>query len=257
MSEAKKISLIMLTHNEGELIQKNLAWINKCRSIDEIIFVDDNSTDNTTRLIKSLNLKNQKVHLFKRNLDNDFSSQRQFAITKTKNNNILWLDPDEQPSKEMLVFLNHIGKHKYVNYSFLRSDLFLGHVLKHGETSSQYFLRLFDKRFGHFSNKVHEVWHSTMSSRNLNIKINHQPHPTLKTFIQKINFYTDIRSHELLEKGVKTNIFEIVIYPLTKFFNNYFLRLGFLDGTPGIIIALGMSFHSFLVRSKLWTLQKQ
>jgi hypothetical protein len=72
--------------------------------------------------------------------------------------------------------------------------------------------------------------------------------------MEKINFYSDIRAHELFQQKIHTNLFQIVFYPLGKFLYNYIVRLGFLDSTPGIIMALSMSFHSFLVRAKLWHL---
>jgi glycosyltransferase involved in cell wall biosynthesis len=252
-----KISLTILTKNESDVLKKNLNWINQCPAINEIIFVDDESTDDTLKTIRSLKLKNCHIKLFERKLNHDFSSQRQFAISKASNNLVLWLDPDEHPSNEIIGLLNNIDKHQYDNYAFLRSDIFLGKELKHGETSSQYFLRLFDKRYGQFTNLVHETWQSSKPVRNFDFPIIHHSHPNLKSFIEKINFYTDIRSQELHNRGVKTNILQIIFYPLAKFIQNYFLRLGLLDGTPGIIIALGMSFHSFLVRAKLWTLQNQ
>ncbi|MFN4212849.1 MAG: hypothetical protein ACK4FL_02720, partial [Microgenomates group bacterium] len=47
-------------------------------------------------------------------------------------------------------------------------------------------------------------------------------------------------------------IFEIIFYPLGKFILNYFIYLGFLDGPAGFAYAFLMSFHSFLVRAKLY-----
>jgi len=57
--------------------------------------------------------------------------------------------------------------------------------------------------------------------------------------------------------GVKSSFFRIIANPLGKFFQNYLGRLGFLDGMPGIIVALMMSFHSFLARAKLYMLYKK
>jgi hypothetical protein len=58
----------------------------------------------------------------------------------------------------------------------------------------------------------------------------------------------------LFQQGKKTNILAIIFYPFGKFILNYFLKLGFLDGAPGFVYAFMMSFHSFLVRGKLYTL---
>lgn len=74
--------------------------------------------------------------------------------------------------------------------------------------------------------------------------------------LKEINLYTTIRAEELYKKGSYVNSISIIMYPLGKFILNYFFRRGFLDHIPGLIVALIMSFHSFLVRGKLWLLWK-
>jgi len=251
------ISLILLTKNESKNLEKNFDWLDSCRRIKEIIVIDDNSTDNTVEIAKKLSSKNRIVKVFNRGLVNDFATQRNFAVSKTKYNLVLWLDADELPDKRLIRFLNHIDDTQYKNYSFKRHDTFLKHELKHGETAYLDFVRLFNKKYGHFVGQVHEVWESPKPVKETNFIIYHNSHSTLKSFIQKINFYTDIRSQELFKQKIRTNIFEIIFFPIGKFVQDYFFRLGFLDGTPGIIMALCMSFHVFLNKAKLWHLYKQ
>ena len=251
------ISLILLTKNEQENLEKNFGWLDKCPIINEIIVIDDKSTDDTTKIAKSLASKNRSVQVFNRELNGDFSSQRNFAVSKTKNNLILWLDADEQPSKDLILFLNHIDKLRYKNYSFKRQDIFLGHQLKYGETAYLDFTRLFNKNYGRFVGQVHEIWESPKSVHQTDLIIKHNSHSTLNSCIQKINFYSTIRAKELFDQKITTNLFEIIFFPIGKFLQNYFFRLGFLDGTPGIIMALCMSFHVFLSKSKLWHLYQQ
>lgn len=249
-----KISLILITKNESNNIVKWQGWLPKLKNVTELVCVDDNSTDDTIEQVKKLGSKNLTVKVFKRELNHNFSNQRQFAVTKTTNDWVLWLDADEYPSDKLVHYINHIDKYLYYNYSFRRKDIFVGHTLKHGETSSQFFLRLFNKNYGYFSGTVHELWVSSNTTAFIKKNIIHQSHLTLQSFFTKINYYSDLRSKELFDQKITTNLFQIIFYPLAKFIYNYFLRLGFLDGTAGIIIALGMSFHSFLVRAKLWCL---
>src|SRR5258708_7151707 len=70
-------------------------------------------------------------------------------------------------------------------------------------------------------------------------------------FAQHINFYSTIHAQEN-KKTKSANIFYIITYPLGKFFVNYFLKLGFLDGVEGFVMAIFMSLHSFLAWGKLW-----
>jgi glycosyltransferase involved in cell wall biosynthesis len=252
-----KISLLLLTHNEESNLLKYWTWLDRCKTINEIVIVDDNSNDKTQEILKKLENKKIKVKIFKRGLNNNFSNQRNFGITKTTNNWILWLDADEKPSQNLIQFLNNIENLQYKNYAFKRNDIFINHELKHGETANQYFLRFFNKNYGRFTGAVHEVWQTSEEIGSKKLHIHHYPHTSLKSFIKKLSFYSTIRAQELFDQNQKSNLFQIIFYPLGKFIQNYFFRLGFLDSTPGIIIALGMSFHSFLVRAKLWHLSHQ
>jgi len=251
------ISLLLLTHNESKNLEKNFDWLDSCKKIKEIIVVDDNSTDNTIEITKKFASQKRSIKVFNRGLDGDFSAQRNFAVSKAKYNWIFWLDADERPSKKLILFLNHIDKLQHKNYSFKRHDTFLKHELKYGETAYLDFLRLFNKKYGHFEGRVHEYWHTQKFIKETKLIIYHYSHSTLKSFIQKINFYTDIRAKELFDQKITTNLFEIIFFPIGKFIQNYFFRLGFLDGTPGIIMDLSMSFHVFLNKAKLWHLYQQ
>lgn len=248
------ISLLLLTHNSFDHLKKNLTWLDQCPGITEVIVVDDNSTDNTLKFLKSLKPQHAKIKIFHRDLNDDFSYQRNFGIDNTSNDYIFWLDPDEYPDKDLIAYINHIDIHQYKNYSFKRRDTFLHQELKYGENGNNSFIRLFNKHSGRFRGRVHEVWDSTEDVATTDYLIHHQPHRTLAEFFEKVNFYSTIRSRELFDSGKKSSLLSIIFWPMGKFIYDYIFLFGFLDGTPGIIMALGMSFHSFLVRAKLWHL---
>lgn len=247
------ISLLLLTHNNASTISKYLNWLDQCPRINQIIVIDDHSTDNTQKIITNLSSKKRQVIVKSRGLANDFGAQRQFGLTQAINNWILWLDPDEEVNRSFIQFLNHFDQTQY-NYSVKRVENFVGHTLHHGETPSLNFIRLFHRQHGHFVGHVHEIWCSSKPIIQTNYSLHHHSNNTLTNFYQKINLYSSIRAQELFEQHLHTNAWQIFFYPLGKFVQNYFFRFGFLDSTPGIIFALGMSFHSFLVRAKLWHL---
>ena len=133
-----------------------------------------------------------------------------------------------------------------------RKDFFLGRWLKYGETANVKLLRLVKKGSGEWKRRVHEVFETKGETTELKNPILHYPHPTISEFLESINFHSSLHSQVLFEEGKKTNLFEIIFYPLGKFCLNYFWRLGFLDGIQGLIMALMMSLHSFLARAKLY-----
>lgn len=252
-----RLSLLLLTHNESRNLENNFTWLKKCPAIKEIIVVDDNSTDNTIEIAKNLGSKHRQVKIITHNLNQDFATQRNYGISQAKYNWIFCLDADEQPTTKLIRFLNHFDKHQYKNYSFKRQDIFLGKKLNHGENAFLNFTRLFNKNYGKFTGQVHETWSSSKETKKTDLIIQHYSHQTVKAFVQKINFYTDIRSQEMYSQGIKVNIYQIIFFPIGKFIEDYLFKLGFLDGTAGIIMALCMSFHVFLNKAKLWHLYRQ
>jgi glycosyltransferase involved in cell wall biosynthesis len=251
------LSLLLLTKNEQENIKRYWTWLDKCLAINEIIVVDDNSTDDTVNELKKLATSHRQVKIYAHDLAGDFSQQRTFGVSKATNDWVLWLDADEILTNKLIEYINNIDITQYNAFSFKRNDIFLGKELKHGETANQYFIRLFNKHFGSFEGKVHEIWQPTSSVSKTDLVIYHYSHPTLYSFIQKINFYSDLRSQELYSQKAKVSLSYIITYPLAKFISDYVLKLGFLDSTQGIIMALSMSLHSFLVRAKLWHLYQK
>jgi glycosyltransferase involved in cell wall biosynthesis len=243
------ISAVILTKNEEENILRCLQSLSWC---DELIVVDDNSTDKTIEIAKK---KGAKV--YSRLLKNDFSAQRNFGLDKAKNDWVLFIDADEKVTSALWYeIMSHTNNptNEYAGFYIKRIDTMWHKELKHGETGKIKLLRLAKKQSGKWQNNVHEVWKVNGKTLTLNNSMLHYPHPSVGTFLKEINLYTDLRSEELYKKKKQVNWWSIIFYPKAKFIHNYILRAGFLDGLPGLVFALMMSFHSFLVRAKLWLL---
>ncbi len=254
-----KISAVVLTKNEEKNIERCLKSLDFC---DEIILVDDYSTDKTVELVHKVYkvIKFVKYSVHQRKLNNDFAQQRNFGLEKANNEWVLFVDADEEVTQELkkeIVSLFHDSIVEENAFYLKRGDYFWGQELKYGEVKKvreQGLLRLVKKNSGTWMGSVHEVFHTAKNVGRLNGILNHYPHPSLKEFINDINHYSTIRAEELLNRETKTNIFEIIFFPSGKFVYNYFFNLGFLDGPAGFTYAFMMSFHSFLVRAKLYQL---
>lgn len=244
------ISAIILTKNETENIEKCIKSVSWC---DEIIVIDDISTDKTLEIARKY-----KVKIYSHPLNNDFSSQRNFGIAKAKNDWVLFVDSDEIISDALAYEISNAIQLKDQNlkefngFYIKRVDFVWGKEFKYGETGSIRLLRLARKGAGLWEGMAHERWHVEGRIGRFVNPLHHYPHKALSEFLGKINFYTDIRATELKQKNTRVYIWSIIAYPLGKFILNYFFRKGFMDGIHGLIFAITMSFHSFLVRSKLW-----
>jgi glycosyltransferase involved in cell wall biosynthesis len=247
------ISVIILTKNEEKNILdclETVAWA------DEIIILDDFSEDRTVEIALSQKLKNLKI--LKRALAEDFGKQRNYALSYAKNEWVLFIDADERVTpalrQEINDFIIEEKTKALINGMYLlRKDVLWGKLLKHGETGRIKLLRMARKNSGVWHGRVHEQWLVEGETDTFENFLVHYPHGTISEFLAEINFYTTIRAKELFDKGEKSSISKIIFYPKIKFLQNYILRLGFLDGLEGLVQAILMSFHSFLVRAKLWT----
>jgi len=242
------ISAVVLTKNNQEVINKCLSSLDW---VDEIIVIDDFSTDKTVKICP------KKAIVFQKKLGQDFSASRNYGLSKAKGDWILFVDSDELISKDLQKEIqSNIKSNRYNGFYLTRSDKFLGKILKHGETHSVRLLRLAQKGSGQWLGKVHEVWKVTGKVGALKNPLIHDRSLNLGQMLERINKYSSLRATELYKAEVKTNLILIICYPTIKFIQNYFFRLGFLDGIQGLIMAFMMSLHSFMVRSKLWVMQK-
>ena len=243
------ISAVVLSKNEERNIKDCLQSIKDLAS--EIIIIDDYSTDKTLKIAKDFGAK-----VFLRHLNDDFSGQRNFGLEKAKNKWVMFLDADERVTDELAQEITTtISKNEDVNgYFFKRNDFFSGRFLKHGETANVRLLRLAKKDSGSWQRKVHEIWNVKGQTKEFKNPLLHYPHSTITVFLKEINFYSSLHAESLKKEGMKPSLLRLIFNPLVKFISNYFLKKGFLDGTPGLITALMMSFHSFLARGKLFNL---
>lgn len=243
------ISSVVLTHNDEQTIARTLSSLSWC---DELIVIDDCSHDKTMEIVKQYN-----VLTFTKPLNGDFAAQRNFGLSKATNEWIFFVDSDEVVSEALQKEIQRVIKHPNVSgYMVRRLDTMFGRVLKYGEAGNIRLLRLAKKGMGTWKRSVHETWNIQGEVGVLQNPLFHFPHPDVAQFLDEINNYSSLHAKVLYKEGIRSTFWQILMYPLIKFKINYILRLGFLDGMPGMIVAVMMSFHSFLARSKLYLLSK-
>ena len=247
----RMISVIVLAKNEEENIKrclKSVSWA------DEVLVIDDNSIDKTVKIAKSFGAK-----VVNHSLEADFSRQRNFAVSRAKNDWVFFLDADEEVSLELKdEILKSLSQHpqKTSAFYFKREDFFMGKWQNFGETGNIKILRLARKGSGKWEGKVDEIWKITGGCQIFKNPLKHYSHPNLSQFLESINYRSTLNSQVFFERGEKLNFFEW-LKPFLKFMQNYFIRLGFLDGVSGFVFAVLMSMHSFMVRAKLYLLWRK
>lgn len=245
-----EITAVILTKNEEKDLKRVLNSVYWC---NEILVIDDNSTDDTVKIAKEFNAR-----VLTHALEKDFSQQRNFALQNASTKWVLFVDADEVVSKELQEEIKErIQTDSVKGFYLKRRDTWMGKEMRYGEGGSNYLLRLARKGSGTWARRVHEVWDVNGKVEKLHGVLFHYPHPLVSDFINHINFHSTIHSEENFKEGKKSDLVKIMIYPPGKFIYNFFAKGAVLDGYRGFVYSLLMSFHSFLAWSKLWFIQKR
>jgi|SRR3989344_5516943 len=246
-----KISAVILTKNEEGNIKKCLERLTFC---DEKLVMDDYSQDNTIKIAKKSGAK-----IYKRKLNNDFSSQKNYALGKSKGDWILFIDADERVSVGLKnEIISALENSDNINgFKFKRYDFFMGKWLTHGEVGKVRLIRLTRKGKGIWKRKVHETLVIDGNVGDIIIPIKHYPHPSLRKFIESVDRWSSWHALANKDEGKKSSLIKICVFPVAHFTKNILINFGFLDGIHGFIFAIIMSFHSYLSWSKLWLIQRK
>ncbi len=242
-----KISAAIISHNT-EIPRLVLQSIDFC---DQILVVVDSVKPRK-------DIKRGKLHYYFRPLNNDFASQRNFALLKSTGDWILFLDTDEYLSRELAAEIKNLDKNNGFSGFYLpRIDVCFHQPLRRGETGHTKLLRLARKKAGSFSRSVHETWSIKGRVGKLSSPLYHIKDDFVGGFIDRMSRYAQIDASVLSHENKPFTFIRLFFYPLGKFLQNYFIRLGVLDGLIGLFQAYLMSVQSLTVRIFQWEATKK
>ncbi len=246
-----KISAVIITYNASATIANCINALKKV--CDEIIVIDSFSTDDTAKVCKE-----QGIIFFQKSWLG-YGPQKNFGINQASNNYILSIDADEIISDELAT---SIIKEKKTGLSGLYSLLFLHYYYmgfsNHGAAKPDTKVRLFNKKNVRWNEReVHEALLIPKEERIKQLRgyLLHYSYSSISHQIKKIDNYTTLGATELFKKGKKHFLLKMIFSPPTNFIINYFIRLGFLDGIHGFVLASFTAHESFVKYAKLWEME--
>ncbi len=248
--ESTKITAIIPTLNEEFNIEEAIKSV---RFADEIIVIDSFSDDETVNLAQKLG-----VQVVQRVFDN-FSSQKNYAIDLAKHDWIYVLDADERVNEELKdEILNAVRTaNDCVGFYIYRAFYFFDRKINYGGWQRDKVIRLFRKDTCKYDGKlVHELIEYDGEIGFLKNKIDHYSYQNYDYYSIKLDQYTSLQAEELFKKKRKVNAYHVIIKPIYRFCSHYILRLGFLDGFPGFVLANHHAYGVFTRYVKLWLLYK-
>jgi (heptosyl)LPS beta-1,4-glucosyltransferase len=240
------ISAILITRNEAKHIHRclaSLAWL------DDVIVVDGFSTDGTTNIAKTF----PNVRLFSSDWKG-FSETKRIAVRHATHDWILWIDADEAVTPDLQTEIqNRFTPHEptdTVAFDVPRKTFFLGEWVQHTGWYPARVVRLFNKHQADFNDHLlHEgvaLAASVPPVQHLAADLLHYSYTSLYQYFDKMNTYGLYGAEELVRRGEKPRVLQLILHPLATFVKFYFSNRGFLDGRLGLIISLGSAFSTFI-----------
>lgn len=238
MTNKPKISIAMATFNEESNIKRNLDAVHDW--VDEIIIVDESSTDNTVSISK----KYSKVKVISTKHEPIFHINKQKAIDACTSDWVLQLDTDEVVTPELKQEILNLIKSNPIENGFWinRKNYFLGKFLTKGGIYPDPTIRLYRRGKGKLPCKdVHEQAIVDGQTGHLKSDLLHYSDPTFSRYLIRHDRYTSLLATDFKNQKIKITCFNTFKYfflkPISWFCLSFFLHRGYVDGFPGFVFA--------------------
>jgi glycosyltransferase involved in cell wall biosynthesis len=244
------VSATVITLNEEENIEaalRSLMWA------QEIIVVDSGSTDSTVPICRGFTDK-----LYQRPWTG-YVDQKNFAVEKASNDWILSLDADERVSAELREEVGGtlLAKPVSAGFKIPRVASFMGRWIRHGDWYPDYQLRLFDRRRGRWQGgRVHESVKLDGTVGYLTGEIHHYTYRRLSDYLRRLESYSTLAAADYHQRRKVSGPWKMTADPFATFVKAYLIKRGFLDGIPGLMVAIMGAVSVFFKYAKLYELQR-
>ena len=223
-----KISAMIIAKNEEKSIG---ATLDSIKFADEIVVVDDYSTDGTASVAKAHNAR-----VYKRKLDG-FASQKNYGIDKCRNSWVLILDADEALTTNLQKEIAQLKDSNIAAYDMPFRNYVGGYWLKYGGLYPDRHIRLINKNKAKYgAREIHETLEIQGKVGHLKNDIIHKTYSNYKEYYKKVKKYAE------LEAKADT-IKPPVILPIKIFYGKFFKEKGYKDKINGLKSALLLSYY--------------
>jgi len=244
------VSVVVIAKNEEKRIKPCLDSVRGWA--DEIVVLDDDSTDNTRAIAAGYTDK-----IFIRHMELE-GIHRNFGADKSKNDWILLLDCDERMTDDLKKEIEEELKNqdpKIAAYWAPQINYMDDVPLNHGGWSSQH-IRLYNKKYVKWSEAIYDVIHPGLKfqegyrGKHLKSRSLHYSFGNVENFIAKINRYSTLEATKWYLDGRKMSQGKAMWRAWDRFFRRFISKKGYKDGYYGFVAAVLSGFHEFAAYSK-------
>ena len=268
------VSVIILTLNEEENLPECLESLSWC---DDVVVFDSYSTDRTEQIARDMGAR-----LFRRRFDN-YATQRNAALTDVdyKHPWVLMIDADERCTQELADEMESLTAHAddgVALYRVRRKDYFMGRWLKRSSGYPVWFGRMIRLGRVRFEREINEDAAADGQTKMLTNHLIHYPFSRGMAFwFERHNRYSSMEAEALLvevqqklalrdifstdpvvrRRALKQLAHRLPFRRTLVFVFLYFVRLGILDGRPGLTYCRVRAFYEYMIDLKMMELRRR
>lgn len=245
-----KISAIILTKNAEEVIGDCIDSVKFC---DEIIIIDDGSTDRTLEIAKILDVKIFSV------ISRNFAERRNFGAKKAKGEWLLYIDSDERISSELRENIKRVIESKHDDfeaYRLQRKNFYFGN---HEWPFIEKLERLFKKEsLEEWYGELHESAKVKGEIGELEGFLLHYTRRDLTTMVNKTIAWSEIEAElRFNAHHPQMTWWRFPRVMITAFWDSYVRQKGYKAGTAGVVESIYQAFSMFITYARLWEMQNK
>jgi glycosyltransferase involved in cell wall biosynthesis len=238
------LSAIIITRNEAANIAACLESLEFC---DECIVVDCGSDDETVKIAAAAGAR-VVSHPW-----SGFGAQKNFALSLAQGAWVLSIDADERVTWPLAAeILVTIKSPKANGYEIGRLSTFLGRPMRHSGWFPDYVLRLFRREKARFtSDLVHERVICEGPIGRLSGVLDHHPVLRLEDALRRVDSYSTAGA-EMFAASRRISFSSGITHGMWSFLRAYVVKLGFLDGREGFLLAVANAEGTYYRYMKAW-----
>jgi (heptosyl)LPS beta-1,4-glucosyltransferase len=247
------LGVVAISFNEERdlpgFIDHLLPWV------DEIVIVDDGSTDRTAEIARTKGAK-VKFVASPRKSGEYFSQQRNKGIDVATSTWLLHMDIDERVTPELAEeILKTIRDDSKDAYKYGRLNFFLHRPMKGGGWQNWNLVHLARREVLSFAGMYHEECIVTSPSERIGQikeKMWHLNDESYKERMEKSILYCQEQARRISARGQKIRWWHLAVLPAAEFMKKYLLSEGYRDGVLGLLWGFHCSCAMFRACAVVW-----
>lgn len=254
-AEPVRISACIIARDEADRIEACIASVGFC---DEVVVLDSGSTDDTPALARAAGA---------RVIETDWPGwvkQKNRAVEAAEHDWILSLDADERVDADLRASIERLRDERLATettprvFEVNRKVFYLGRWIRHGGWYPEWRARLFHRQHARWGGvDPHDrVESDGPRERIRDGHLEHYTYRSMEDQLRQMARFSKAKAVAMHAGGARASLPGMLLRPTWRFVHNYVLRLGFLDGRSGYILAKVNAHYTFMKYAQLWELAR-